>query len=90
MVALPSRASVYSLGVVLDPGLLLDCQIAAMAWGLTTSFTWSTNCLHSFLNKKNLATVTYALVIYQLYSCNVLYMGLILKMTLQLVQNATA
>lgn len=48
--------------------------------------------LQPFLEKRDLAAVAHALITYRLDDCNVIYMGLPLKMTskLELVQNVAA
>lgn len=59
-VELPLNSSVCSLGTLLDPGMVLDGQMAAVARGAYHQFMH----LHQpFLTKRNLATVAHALVI---------------------------
>ncbi|XP_053106346.1 uncharacterized protein LOC128325025 [Hemicordylus capensis] len=90
-VALPLKEQVRSLGVLLDPALLLEAQVEAVARG---AFAWLrlVRQLRPFLEKADLATVTHALVTSRLDYCNALYVGLPLKniRKLQLVQNAAA
>lgn len=82
-VACPLKDQVRSLGV------LLDEQIAAVSRS-TFHQPRPVYYLHTFLDKKDLTTVSPALVTSRLNYCNVLYVGLPLDMAqkLQLVQNA--
>lgn len=82
-VACPLKDQVRSLGV------LLDEQIAAVSRS-TFHQPRPVYYLHTFLDKKDLTTVSPALVTSRLNFCNVLYVGLPLDMAqkLQLVQNA--
>ncbi|XP_053169630.1 uncharacterized protein LOC128353010 [Hemicordylus capensis] len=90
-VALPLKEQVRSLGVLLDPALLLEAQVEAVARGAFAQFRLVRQ-LRPFLKKADLATVTHALVTSRLNYCNTLYVGLPLKnnQKLQLVQNAAA
>lgn len=77
-------ASVCSLGVLLDPGLFLEDQVAAVAKGAYYQFQLVRQLeARPFLDKKGLVT-------YQLNYYNALFMGLPLKtsLKLQMVQNA--
>lgn len=70
---------VHNLGVHLDPVLLLDKQVAAVATAQSTFYQ-----LWPFLEKKSLATDTHTLVTSSLDDCNLLCMGLSLEMTWKL------
>ncbi|KAF7246206.1 NIPA-like protein 2 [Varanus komodoensis] len=90
-VALPLRDKVRSLGVLLDPELSLEAQVTVVA----RSAFFQLRLIHQlcpYLEYDCLVTVTHALVTSRLDFCNVLYVGLPLKMVwiLQLVQNRTA
>lgn len=65
---------------LLGPDLLLESQVAAVA---RSSYfpLWLVRQLHPCLGKKDLASVTHALVTSQLNYCNMLYVALPLKMT---------
>ena len=90
-VALPLKEQVRSLGVLLDPQLLLDSQVAAVARGAFAQLRLIRQ-LRPYLSCSDLTTVTHALVTSRLDYCNALYVGLPLKTVrrLQLVQNAAA
>ncbi|KAF7250284.1 Band 4.1-like protein 4A [Varanus komodoensis] len=82
---------VCSLGVLLDPELLLDTQVTAVA----RSAFHQLQLIHQlcpYLEDNCLATVTHALVTSRLDFCNMLYVGLPLKTVriLQMVQNRAA
>ncbi|KAF7238280.1 Raftlin, partial [Varanus komodoensis] len=90
-VALPLKDRVCSLGVLLDPELSLESQVVAV----TRSTFRQLRLIHRprpYLDKHCLAVVIHALVTSWLDYCNVLYVGLPLKMVrmLQLVQNRAA
>ncbi|KAF7242123.1 Transcription factor COE2, partial [Varanus komodoensis] len=90
-VALPLRDKVRSLGVLLDPELSLEAQVTAVVRSAFFQLRLI-HQLHPYLENNYLVTVTHALVTSRLDSCNVLYVGLHLKMVqiLQLVQNRAA
>lgn len=79
--ALTPKLSDRTLAILLDPGRLVHEQISIMAEMLQTPV--------ALLDKKERATVTYALVTSWLDYCHSLYMGLPLRRVrkLQLVQN---
>lgn len=83
--------SVRSLGVLLDPSLLLDVQVAAVAKGAYFQLR-RVRQLQPLLEKKDLAIEIHALVRSRLDYCNMHYVGLPLKTTqkLHLVQDAAA
>ncbi|KAF7243701.1 Pleckstrin-likey domain-containing family M member 3 [Varanus komodoensis] len=89
-VALPLKDRVHSLGVLLDPELSVEFQVAVVARSMFVQL-WLIHQLHPYLDKHCLAMVIHALVTSWLDYCNALYMGLPLKMVqiLQLVQNKT-
>lgn len=91
VVALTPKVFVQNLGILLDPGLLLDVQVMAMVMNVYYKL-WLVSQLRHFLNKNELNMVTSALVMSLLDYCSTFYMGLHLKTTwkLQLCQNATA
>ncbi|KAF7237138.1 Protoheme IX farnesyltransferase [Varanus komodoensis] len=88
-VALPLRDRIRSLGVLLDPELLLEAQVTAVARSAFLQLRLI-HQLRPYLENDCLATV--ALVTSQLDFYNVLYVGLPLKTVqiLQLVQNRAA
>lgn len=85
---LPPKEQVHSLGMLLDPGLLLDKWVAAVAIGAYYQL-WLVSQLQLFLDRKDLATVVHILVVSKLDNCNALYIGLSLKTVwkLQLIQD---
>ncbi|KAF7253646.1 2-succinyl-5-enolpyruvyl-6-hydroxy-3-cyclohexene-1-carboxylate synthase [Varanus komodoensis] len=91
LVARPLKDRACSLGVLLDPELSLESQVAAVA----RSAFLQLQLIHRlclYLDMHCLAMVIHALVTSQLDYCNALYVGLPLKMVriLQLVQNRAA
>ena len=90
-VALPLKEHVHSLGVLLEPSMSLEAQVASVAQSAFYQL-WLVAPLCPYLDRDNLASVVYALVTSKLGYCNALYMGLPLKTVqkLQLVQNAAA
>uniref|UniRef100_A0A803T7X0 Reverse transcriptase domain-containing protein n=1 Tax=Anolis carolinensis TaxID=28377 RepID=A0A803T7X0_ANOCA len=90
-VALPLKALVRSLGVLLDSSLTLEAQVSAVA-GRAFAQLKLVRQLRPYLVKSDLATVVHALVTSRLDYCNSLYVGLPLKTArkLQLVQRAAA
>uniref|UniRef100_A0A803SRC4 Reverse transcriptase domain-containing protein n=1 Tax=Anolis carolinensis TaxID=28377 RepID=A0A803SRC4_ANOCA len=90
-VALPLKAQVRSLGVLLDSSLTLEAQVSAVA-GRAFAQLKLVRQLRPYLVKSDLATVVHALVTSRLDYCNALYVGLPLKTArkLQLVQRAAA
>ncbi|XP_062818981.1 probable RNA-directed DNA polymerase from transposon BS isoform X1 [Anolis carolinensis] len=90
-VALPLKAQVRSLGVLLDSSLALDAQVSAVA-GRAFAHLKLVRQLRPYLKKSDLATVVHALVTSRLDYCNALYVGLPLKTArkLQLVQRSAA
>ncbi|XP_061487325.1 prostacyclin synthase isoform X3 [Rhineura floridana] len=90
-VALPLNAQIRSLGVLLDPSLSLEAQIASVARGAFYQLRLVAQ-LRPYLDRENLASVVHVLVTSKLDYCNALYVGLPLKTVrkLQLVQNAAA
>uniref|UniRef100_A0A803TMD6 Reverse transcriptase domain-containing protein n=1 Tax=Anolis carolinensis TaxID=28377 RepID=A0A803TMD6_ANOCA len=89
--ALPLKAQVRSLGVLLDSALTLDAQVSAVA-GRAFAQLKLVRQLRPYLVKSDLATVVHALVTSRLDYCNALYVGLPLKTArkLQLVQRSAA
>ncbi|XP_062831034.1 probable RNA-directed DNA polymerase from transposon BS [Anolis carolinensis] len=90
-VALPLRAQVRSLGVLLDSSLTLKAQVSAVA--LSAFAQLKLVCqLQPYLEKSDLATVVDALVTSRLDYCNALYVGLPVKTVwkFQLVQRLAA
>uniref|UniRef100_R4GDA2 Reverse transcriptase domain-containing protein n=1 Tax=Anolis carolinensis TaxID=28377 RepID=R4GDA2_ANOCA len=90
-VALPLKAQVRSLGVLLDSSLTLDAQVSAVA-GRAFAQLKLVRQLRPYLVKSDLAMVVHALVTSRLDYCNALYVGLPLKTArkLQLVQRSAA
>ncbi|KAF7239463.1 Structural maintenance of chromosomes protein 6, partial [Varanus komodoensis] len=90
-VALPLKDRVCSLGVLLDPELSLEAQVTA---GARSAFPQLRliHQLRPYLENDCLVTVTHALVTSRLDFCNLLYVGLPLKVVriLQMVQNRPA
>lgn len=82
IVVLTPNESVRSLGILLDPHLLLDGQVAGMACGVFHQLRQ--------VAKRGLAMVTHALIMPRLDYYNMLYVELPLKTTWkwQMVQNA--
>ncbi|XP_061471923.1 uncharacterized protein LOC133379865 [Rhineura floridana] len=87
-VTLPLKEKVRSLGVLLEPSLSLQAQVASVAFYQLRLVAQ----LCTYLDKDKLASVVHALVTSKLDYCNVLYMGLPLRTVqkLQLVKNAAA
>lgn len=85
---LPTKASVHSLGILWNLGLLLGDQVAAVT--RRAYYQICQTC--PFLDEKYGALVTHALVTSRLNYGNGLYMGLPLKTTwkLQMMQNVAA
>ncbi|KAF7249222.1 Follistatin-related protein 4, partial [Varanus komodoensis] len=85
------RDKVCSLGVLLDPELPLEAQVTVVARSAFLQL-WLIHQLCPYLENNCVATVTHILVTSRLDFCNVLYVGLPLKMVriLQLVQNRAA
>ena len=79
------------MGVLLEPSLSLEAQVASVARSAFYQLR-SVAQLRPYLDRDSLASVVHALVTSKLDYCNVLYMGLPLKMVqkLQLVQTAAA
>uniref|UniRef100_A0A803TEJ9 Reverse transcriptase domain-containing protein n=1 Tax=Anolis carolinensis TaxID=28377 RepID=A0A803TEJ9_ANOCA len=90
-VALPLKAQVCSLGVLLDSGLTLETQVSAVA-GRAFAQLKLVRQLRPYLEKSDLTMVVHALVTSRLDYCNALYVGLPLKTAwkLQLVQRSAA
>uniref|UniRef100_A0A803TWX2 Reverse transcriptase domain-containing protein n=1 Tax=Anolis carolinensis TaxID=28377 RepID=A0A803TWX2_ANOCA len=90
-VALPLKAQVCSLGVLLDSGLTLEAQVSAVA-GRAFAQLKLVRQLRPYLEKSDLTMVVHALVTSRLDNCNALYVGLPLKTArkLQLVQRSAA
>ncbi|XP_061473928.1 uncharacterized protein LOC133380529 [Rhineura floridana] len=90
-VTLPLKEQVRSLGVLFDPSLSLEAQVASVARNAFYHLRLVAQ-LHPYLCGDDLASVVHALVTSRLDYCNALYVGLPLKMVrkLQLVQNAAA
>uniref|UniRef100_A0A803SUT5 Reverse transcriptase domain-containing protein n=1 Tax=Anolis carolinensis TaxID=28377 RepID=A0A803SUT5_ANOCA len=90
-VALPLKAQVRSLGVLLDSGLTLEAQVSAVA-GRAFAQLKLVRQLRPYLEKSDLTRVVHALVTSRLDYCNALYVGLPLKTArkLQLVQRLAA
>lgn len=88
-VLLTLKPSVGIFGMPQDPSLLLHKQIAAVAKSSYFQL-WLVHQLRPFMDKKDLAMVSHALIISQLDCSNVFHLGLPLKMTLKLepIQNA--
>ena len=84
-------SGVRSLGVHLDPALTMETQVASV---VHTAFfhLWQIPRLQPYLDTGALTTLVHALVISRLDHCNVLYVGLPLKLMwkLQVAQNAAA
>ncbi|XP_061474960.1 small ribosomal subunit protein uS7 isoform X1 [Rhineura floridana] len=87
-VTLPLKEQVRSLGVLFDPSLSLEAQVARNAFYHLQLVAQ----LRPYLDSDDLASVVHALVTSRLDYCNALYVGLPLKTVrkLQLVQNAAA
>ncbi|KAF7247547.1 Kinesin-like protein KIF20B [Varanus komodoensis] len=90
-VALPLRDKVRSLGVLLNPELSLEAQVTAVVRSAFFQL-WLIHQLRIYREDDCLAKVTHALVTSRLDFCNMLCVGLPLKMVriLQLVQDRTA
>ncbi|XP_060100566.1 uncharacterized protein LOC132575897 [Heteronotia binoei] len=86
-----AASRVKSLGVLLEPSLTMEAQIAATAKSAFFHLRRAKQ-LAPFLERDDLATVIHATVTSRLDYCNALYMGLPLCRTqkLQSVQNAAA
>uniref|UniRef100_A0A803TKZ4 Reverse transcriptase domain-containing protein n=1 Tax=Anolis carolinensis TaxID=28377 RepID=A0A803TKZ4_ANOCA len=94
-VALPLKAQVRSLGVLLDSGLTLEAQVStleAQVAGRAFAQFKLVRQLRPYLEKSDLTMVVHALVTSRLDYCNALYVGLPLKTArkLQLVQRSAA
>ena len=79
-----------SLGMLLDLELSLEAQVNSVAKSTFYQFMLIYQ-LCPYLDRDSLATVIHALITSRLDYCNVLYVGLPLKMVrkLQLLQNRT-
>ncbi|KAF7253219.1 hypothetical protein EYD10_00056 [Varanus komodoensis] len=90
-VALPLKDRVHSLGVLLDPEMSLESQVAAVARSAFLQLRLI-HQLHPYLDKHCLATVIHALVTSWLDYCKALHVGWPLKTVwiLQLVQKRAA
>ncbi|XP_061485295.1 uncharacterized protein LOC133385720 isoform X1 [Rhineura floridana] len=90
-VTLPLKEQVRSLGVLFDPSLSLEAQVASVARNAFYHLRLVAQ-LRPYLDSDDLASVVHALVTSRLDYCNALYVGLPLKIVrkLQLVQNAAA
>ncbi|KAF7239274.1 Inactive carboxypeptidase-like protein X2 [Varanus komodoensis] len=80
-VALPLKDKVCSLGVLLDPELLLEAQVTAVARSAFFQL-WLIHQLRPYLKNDCLVTVTHVLVTSRLDFCNALCVGLPLKTVL--------
>ncbi|KAF7238180.1 Complement C1q-like protein 3 [Varanus komodoensis] len=78
-VALPLKDRVHSLGVLLDPELSLEFQVAVVARSAFLQLRLI-HQLRPYLDEHSLATVIHALVTSRLDYCNARYVGLPLKM----------
>ena len=78
-VTLPLRDRVRSLGVLLDPSLTLEAQVDSVARG-TFLHLRKLYQLWPYLDEQSRMTVMHALVTSRIDYCNVLYVGLPLKM----------
>ena len=78
-VPLPLKEQVRNLGVLLEPSLSLEAQMASVARSAFYQLQLVAQ-LHPYLDRDNLASVVHALVTSKLDYCNALYMGLPLKM----------
>uniref|UniRef100_A0A803SXN9 Reverse transcriptase domain-containing protein n=1 Tax=Anolis carolinensis TaxID=28377 RepID=A0A803SXN9_ANOCA len=90
-VALPLKAQVRSLGVLLDSSLSLEPQVSAVARGAFAQLKLVRQ-LRPYLGKPDMVTVVHALVTSHLDYCNALYVGLPSKTVrkLELVQRSAA
>ena len=90
-IALPLKEQVCSLGVLLEPSLSLEAQVASVAQSAFYQLRLVAQ-LRPYLDRDDLASVVHALVTSKLDYCNALYVGLPLKTVqkLQLMQNAAA
>ena len=82
-VALPLKEQVRSLGVLLEPSLSLEAQVALVAWSAFYQLRLVAQ-LRPYLDRDNLASVVHALVTSKLNYRNTLYMGQPLKMVQKL------
>ena len=71
-VTLPLKDRVHSLGVLLDPGLILEAQVDSVSRGAFLHLRRIYQ-LCPYLDERSLATVTHALVTTRLHYCIVLY-----------------
>lgn len=67
-VVLIPKAHVCGLGVLSDPGLLLNVQVAVVARS-AYYYLWLVGQLCPFFHKKDMAMVTHALIISKLSYC---------------------
>ena len=77
------KEQVHSLGVLLEPSLSFEAQVASVARSAFYQLRLVAQ-LCPCLDRDNLASVVYALVTSKLDHCNALYMGLPLKMVRKL------
>lgn len=68
-VTLTPKASVHSLGVLLDPGLLMEDHVADVAMSAWCQL-WLVHQLHPLLDNKGLAIVNHALFMFKLNYCS--------------------
>ena len=87
-VTLTAKSEVHSLGVHLDPGLTMETQVTSVIHS-TYFHLWQIAQLCPYLDVGVLTTLVHPLVISRLDHCNVLYVGLPLRLMqkLQMVQN---
>lgn len=82
------KEQVRGLVVLLDPGFTLEAQVVSVTWIGFSSSGWFAHA-HQLLNRHSLVVVIHSLVASPLDYCNLLHMGLPLKVVhkLKLVQN---
>ena len=90
-VTLTTKSEGHSLGVHLDPALTMETQVSSVIRSAHFHFQQIVQ-LRPFLEVGELTTLVHALVVSRLNYCNVLYVGLSLRLTrkLQMVQNGVS
>ena len=85
---LTTKSVVCSLGVHLDPALTRESQVVSVV-RTAHLHLWQIAQLCSYLDVGALTTLVHTLIVSRFYYCNVLYMGLPLRLMrkLQIVQN---
>ena len=88
-VTLTAKTEVWSLGIHLDPALPMETQVASVVCSAYFHL-WRNAQLRPYLDVEALTTLAHVLVILRLDYCSAFYVGLALRLKLQMMQNAVA